>query len=387
VTVGAQPLLDGLPYGEPIAASDDVNVFGESPGLDAMATVAPAFYRSVGEAVVATTTFTNNGNVALVELQVTANRGTVACEGVAGVFELAPGESVSCTTSTTVQTSDVVAPTDSIVVSTTLSGRSVATPLSPAGRPIELGSTVVADALVAVDDQIATPYDTVVVGSLSSNDVVPPGSTFAVVASPSSGVITAFDSASGAVTYDPPAGFVGQVTFGYRVCAPAPAAAECTTATAVVDVDPPDGARAALSAVVGRLQQLGPSLDDKAAKRVDKALDHLRTAISGSWWTGSDTLDPRQGHRAFVEMSNAVKQLTQIWPIPPAVADEVDAVVSVARVLATDAIDAARARNGNVWRIWDAVIRVAAGDVLAKIWRSDRAINEYRHAWERATSA
>ncbi|MCO4241217.1 Ig-like domain-containing protein [Acidovorax facilis] len=71
--------------------------------------------------------------------------------------------------------------------------------------------------------------------SVTGNDSAPVGSTYAVLASTANGTLN-LNSATGAYTYTPNAGFSGTDTFTYRVCLPAPNAALCDDATVQISV-------------------------------------------------------------------------------------------------------------------------------------------------------
>ncbi|WP_411852375.1 Ig-like domain-containing protein [Stenotrophomonas sp. LGBM10] len=70
--------------------------------------------------------------------------------------------------------------------------------------------------------------------TVSGNDNMPVGSTWALQGTPPAGV--AF-SADGSFTYAPPAGTSGPTSFVYQTCLPAPNAAVCATATVVLNIN------------------------------------------------------------------------------------------------------------------------------------------------------
>lgn len=103
---------------------------------------------------------------------------------------------------------------------------------APSGSP-QPGAPVAA--LEANDDVNATPTGVSATGSVAMNDVVPAGSTYAIVGAPQNGSVVL--SADGSYQYTPSPGFSGRDSFTYRVCAPD--ASACATATVVVTVAAP----------------------------------------------------------------------------------------------------------------------------------------------------
>lgn len=70
--------------------------------------------------------------------------------------------------------------------------------------------------------------------SVAGNDNLPVGSRWSVQGTPPTGLTLASD---GSFTYAPPAGTVGAVSFTYLACLPAPSAAVCGTASAIINVN------------------------------------------------------------------------------------------------------------------------------------------------------
>ena len=85
---------------------------------------------------------------------------------------------------------------------------------------------------VAIDDAVVTTAGASVSGSVATNDTVPSGSTFELVVAPSHGTVVV--DTDGAFTYVPSPGFVGDDTFGYRVCLDD----KCSSAVVYVTVTP-----------------------------------------------------------------------------------------------------------------------------------------------------
>ena len=91
-------------------------------------------------------------------------------------------------------------------------------------------------AIGATDDTANTLRDTPVNGDVSTNDLPVAGSTFTVTTQPPNGSVTL--NPGGTYTYTPNSGFVGQDTFTYQRCKPAPDQAQCATASVKVTVAP-----------------------------------------------------------------------------------------------------------------------------------------------------
>jgi uncharacterized repeat protein (TIGR01451 family) len=89
----------------------------------------------------------------------------------------------------------------------------------------------------ANDDTLTTSQDSPKSDNVSTNDVYPPGSTFAKLTDPSHGSVTF--NADGSYTYTPASGYSGTDSFTYQVCEPAPNQALCSTATVHITITPP----------------------------------------------------------------------------------------------------------------------------------------------------
>ncbi|UCU98581.1 Ig-like domain-containing protein [Acidovorax radicis] len=97
---------------------------------------------------------------------------------------------------------------------------------------------LLAGAIGSNNDTAITPRDVPVSGNVATNDKTVAGSTFVVTTQPPNGSVTIDDPATGAFTYKPKTGFVGEDTFTYQQCKPAPDQAECATASVKVTVAP-----------------------------------------------------------------------------------------------------------------------------------------------------
>lgn len=122
----------------------------------------------------------------------------------------------------------------------------------PAPNQTECASATVRISVApeAVDDKATTVPGAPVSGSMASNDIVQPGSTY-TVAAPPNGLV--FQS-NGNYTYTPPAGVTGTVEFDYTVCLPAPNTALCDTAKVTITVVPQEVPVASNVSIVGTPQ-------------------------------------------------------------------------------------------------------------------------------------
>jgi hypothetical protein len=91
---------------------------------------------------------------------------------------------------------------------------------------------------IAVDDTVATPFETPITVNVLANDsdsdgTLVPGSV-AIMSSPTHGTITNIDNTTGQINYAPNTGFTGTEFFTYQVC---DNDNQCDTATVAVSVD------------------------------------------------------------------------------------------------------------------------------------------------------
>ena len=84
----------------------------------------------------------------------------------------------------------------------------------------------------AEDDTLRIKLDHEGNGDIAANDLVPPGSTYALISNTSSGTLSF--NPDGTFNYIPNPGFTGSDTFEYEVCLPAPNTTVCDTGTAVI---------------------------------------------------------------------------------------------------------------------------------------------------------
>jgi len=87
---------------------------------------------------------------------------------------------------------------------------------------------------LAAADVFSTPAGQLLAGNVGTNDNAPAGAVFRVPGAVPAGLQFGAD---GSLQYTPPANFTGPVTFTYEVCLPAPDSAQCSTATATINVN------------------------------------------------------------------------------------------------------------------------------------------------------
>jgi uncharacterized repeat protein (TIGR01451 family) len=107
---------------------------------------------------------------------------------------------------------------------------------APNGAICDTAIVVVVVGPDAVNDNYITPYETSVLGNVSSNDIYPIGSVFDDIDGPNNGSIVF--ASNGTFIYTPAPGFTGIDTFTYNVCLPSPNGTVCDTAIAVIVVGP-----------------------------------------------------------------------------------------------------------------------------------------------------
>ena len=170
----------------------------------------PFAYSQVGDVISYTFVVKNTGNVTL-------NNVTIDDEKVidllpASIALLAPGATATFTATYEVGLSDILAGT--------VENTATAEAEAPNGNPVssDPDTEIVPAKPTAIDDQENTSANTPVDGNVSTNDLYPVGSVFAVVNPPANGTITNFNPVTGEFTYQPGLDFTGTDTFTYSVC-------------------------------------------------------------------------------------------------------------------------------------------------------------------------
>jgi hypothetical protein len=152
-------------------------------------------------------------------------------------------------------------------------------------------------------------------------------------------------------------------------------------------------------AVGDDLAALLPSGDDKDDKRIEKAIEHLGKSLDPELWADANTLVAKDGKKVFDEEAKAVKELSKVenTDVSGAIAE----LVAIDGELAQGAIDAAEAAydaadcdttmtmacEKAAKELAKAAEEMAdAADALAD-GDAEKAIKEYKKAWERADKA
>jgi hypothetical protein len=102
---------------------------------------------------------------------------------------------------------------------------SITVPAPPAGTP------------TTSDDDFVGAYEAPLLGTVTTNDTFPLGSTYSVRREPRNGTVRM--NRDGTFVYQPNPGFSGVDTFTYLACAPAPNASQCSVSTVTITIAPP----------------------------------------------------------------------------------------------------------------------------------------------------
>jgi hypothetical protein len=139
-------------------------------------------------------------------------------------------------------------------------------------------------------------------------------------------------------------------------------------------------------AALDLLNGIYPTGDKDTDKRFEKAIGSIGKSVTPEYWIDDTTLDPKDGKKVFDEEKKAVKELMKLEG--NALADQViDALVAIDGALAQAAVDAATLAGGDQNDLDKANERLAkAADAIAD-GDYDKAIEEYKKAWEYAQKA
>ena len=167
-----------------------------------------------------------------------------------------------------------------------------------------------------------------------------------------------------------------------------------TTKTSTADCTVDFTATGLLGAVRDEIGQAMDGAGKKDADKLGQAYKKLGEALDPKLWSSDNTLDPKDGNKAFDKSKEAVQQLTELLKDHKSqIADEtlqawIDWIVFVDRRLASDAIDLAQATPGaDAKKIDDATRKLGDGDTRAAAGKYPEAIDSYREAWQKATEA
>jgi hypothetical protein len=143
--------------------------------------------------------------------------------------------------------------------------------------------------------------------------------------------------------------------------------------------------RQALTTIRDHLAVISTDLSGSAAGRAGDAVKELDKALGdNSNWDPDGSLNSAEGKGVFDKMKRAVEKLLEVDSPPAPITTAIDALVELARDMAQANIDEAVAAGGDPGLIAEANGKMAkALDKIAK-GEFDKAINEYKRAWEKA---
>ena len=230
----------------------------------------------------------------------------------------------------------------------------------------------------ANDDAVVTVEGVAIAILLTGTDM-----TFALGATaPANGALSGFDPATGAVTYTPDPGFIGDDTFTFTVTDGTNTSSEATVTVTVLGNVPPTIAEITL----GALDQLQALID---AATNPNAIPELQDAFDAT----SDALDlltqnPPNLDAALGRLQDAAGVLENAVANGRVDAADVqsifEALIDVARPIASDAIDNAIANGGDGDEIIEALENLDRGDAEASAGSYGDAIGDYRQALDDA---
>jgi predicted extracellular nuclease len=144
--------------------------------------------------------------------------------------------------------------------------------------------------------------------------------------------------------------------------------------------------REAKIAVRNALAGLLPTGDRKNDERLRKAIERIDASLRADLWNAGSRLT-RQGNRVFDLERQAVQELQKVTGVNAVVANAIIELVRIDRTLARVAINDAIAAGGDARDITRAQQALADGDAQAARPDPDKAIQEYKKAWESAMKA
>jgi predicted extracellular nuclease len=144
--------------------------------------------------------------------------------------------------------------------------------------------------------------------------------------------------------------------------------------------------RDAKIAVRNALAGLLPTGDRRNDDRIRKAIERIDDSLRANLWNGGSRLT-RQGNRVFDLERQAVQELQKVTGVNAVVAGAISELVRIDRALAQVAIADAIAAGGDARDIAKAQQSLADGDAQAARPDPDKAIQEYKKAWESAIKA
>ena len=149
----------------------------------------------------------------------------------------------------------------------------------------------------------------------------------------------------------------------------------------------PDNDRAALQAISDELTAQLPSLFGTALTQAQEAIAEIAKALAEEIWTADGDLTDNEGKKAFDKMKKAVEKLLEVSNPPAPITEAIDSLVNLSQSMAQVRLDEAIALNGDAGKIAESVEAMnKAAEKLAE-GEPHKAIEEYKHAWEKARDA
>jgi Calcineurin-like phosphoesterase len=148
------------------------------------------------------------------------------------------------------------------------------------------------------------------------------------------------------------------------------------------------GSRGALDSIAADLEAAAPTLTGKARDKASEAAAELNNALlNDKLWSEDGSLSDHDGSEVFNAMKRAVEDLLAVTPRPTVLTDAIGALVELSQTIAQERLDEAVALGGDPGKIAEA--REAMNRAAAKLATGEpnKAIEEYRRAWEKARDA
>ncbi len=139
------------------------------------------------------------------------------------------------------------------------------------------------------------------------------------------------------------------------------------------------------------LGALLPASDAMVTGLIEKAISRLEEALDPAYWINGFILDEKEGKHAFDRLRQAVMELSKIvnggGPEAGAAQAAIDEIVSVAALLAENALEIAESSGGDPFRIDQALTEIALAEDAWAMGDAAKALEHYRKAWEETIKA
>lgn len=144
----------------------------------------------------------------------------------------------------------------------------------------------------------------------------------------------------------------------------------------------------ALHSIASRLGAALPTLSGTASQKADEALNELTKALNeDKRWDGDGSLDSLEGKGVFDKMKRANEKLLDVTDPPAPIVTTMNALVALGEEMAQSKIDEAVAADGDPEAIAKAVEHMAKAQGKIATGELDKAVDEYKKAWEGARAA